>query len=897
MITLNQIKAEVAALRRRKPIERPVGIRSSSKWMGERVNADGDTTYIIEQCDSPLALRLALRDQTAAPGQNVRLLVTSLPDDQISPDIFSRLHKPRLLSLDPWVLVQQQFAAEAIDPRLTGTSWLADAAIEYLGGRPRTVSKSGVLDADTLWRELLRSMLGLDAEVPDLPALFRWSLDASNVRRLKALPTQARSDTEAWLQSRAGDAAEFVFAVVDKSDRPDSVPLAIAAGVLVDEDAPASAERALGRLEGLWFGNRRLGVEILRRAAGEAAALVLSYVQDPAERGRIFARAEQMLGEVDGSALAHLSPILPLGYTQRLGAFAEATRRFSEGSVTELSGITKAAQRVRKHDQAAVDSHALERIDMATRLARWLRQERGTPVSAVSLKDAAVEYMAVGGFVDWARTSLGRTAASRELSDAVATIRSAATREQERRAGAFGRLLTAATATLGAPADLLFVENVLDVVVTPLARATPVLLVVLDGMSAAVSRELVAKVTERDWAEVIEQDRSEPRFALATIPSETKYSRASLLAGRLATAPVDEKSAFAAHRGLMEACTAGAGPILFTKGDLTGDSLDTLVRPEIASTRRKVVAAIVNAIDDHLARADQVGVRWSLDTLDVLAALLHEARAAGRMVILVSDHGHVLENGSTARVTEGGERWRPNDGTPLASDELAIQGQRVLSPGNQLVSTWSEAVRYIAPTKRGYHGGLNPQEMIIPITMLVSAGAANPPVGWTYAPAASPAWWFEDGTTNRPGTPSQQASASATLSGMLFDKHQETAVQPAAAAGPIPSSAHVLPAWIQRLFGTEVFASQKQLVRLGYPGDDILKQLIGTLDERGGRVTQPALSQSLNYAAFRLPSLLAIARRLLNVDGYQVLAVETDSESVVLDKPLLLLQFGLEGQE
>ena len=119
-LSFNQIRAEVAALRRKKPIEKPVAIRSASRWLGAEVQADGDTTYAIAQCDSPLALRLALKFRPegrpdAASGPVVRVVVTSLADAELSPDIFSRLHKQRVFSIDRWSLVQQQFAAESID--------------------------------------------------------------------------------------------------------------------------------------------------------------------------------------------------------------------------------------------------------------------------------------------------------------------------------------------------------------------------------------------------------------------------------------------------------------------------------------------------------------------------------------------------------------------------------------------------------------------------------------------------------------------------------------------------------------------------------------------------------------------------------------------------------------
>jgi hypothetical protein len=895
-ITFNQIKAEVAALRRKKPVEKPVGIRTAGRWLGESSQTDGDTTYTISQCDSPLALRLALRGQHAAGnGQVVNVVVTNLEDCAISPDIFARLHKQRLFSIDRWSLVQQQFAAESIDPRLVKHDWLADAVVEYLGGKRTMAAKSGFLDAEALWHELLAATIGLAADVPDLSALLRWSLDGGRVRRFRELPGQLRDGVEKWLKGRAGDAAEFVFSVAAHTDKPDAVPLAIAAGVLVDEKASGKADRAIGKLEGSWFAGRRVGVDDLRRVAGEAAALLRAHVADPGEQRRITGRAEELLREVDGASFAHLSPILPLGYSQRLATFAEAASRFSQGTSIEVSDVEEAAEQVRIHDQSHLNRIEGERLVMAMRLVRWLQAARKQPLSPGSFAEAARDYLLEGSYVDWARASAGRVAASRELSEAVASVHAAASQEQERRARNFAVLLENSVSAGVYSGEVLLIEQVLDEVVVPLARTMPVLFVVLDGMSAAVCRELVDRVTKDrgEWLEIVEQGRITLRPALATIPSETKYSRASLLSGRLTSQSPDEKAAFAAHPGLNGASTGGRGPVLYAKADLSGSTLSDVVRDEIASPKRRIVGAIVNAVDDHLAKADQIDVRWNLDTIQVLGALLHEAAGAGRAVILTSDHGHILEGGTTARVSDGGERWRPVGGPAAASDELALRGTRVLTSDGSIVTSWSETVRYIAATKRGYHGGVNPQEMVVPISVLIPSGA-NEPAGWQLKPETTPAWW--DAESVPVPLPVVASAVPQKPSGMLFDIHQDD-VQPATqAAAPVGAGTAGLvdiPTWTDRIFETETFTAQKKLAQRGYPGDDILKRLLANLDARGGKLTTAALARAMGYATVRLPGLLSMAQRLFNVDGYSVISVDVQSDTVQLEKQLLLVQFGL----
>lgn len=883
-ISFNQIRAEVALLDAKRPIERAVGIRSSARWLGEPVQTDGTISYLIRQCDSPLSLRLALREPLpAGGGRAIRVLVTDVDREEVTEDVYARLHRERFHPIDRWSLVAQQFAAESIDPRLTRHPWLADAVVEYLAGRASPAAKTGCLDAETLMIELLDATIGLRVvDLPDMASLLRWSLDAENVRRLRALAPELRAGVEEWLRSCAGDAADFVFAVADHTDRPDAVPLALVTGVLV---GASGADRAIGKIEGRWLVTRRFTAEQFRRVSGEAVALLRSQMYDPTDRRRVTSRAEELLREIDGTAFAHSSPVLPLGFTQRLGAFASAMRTFTDDPSGDVGPVAAAAERARTHDQAHLEPGALERIDMALRLTRWLATTRGAGGDPESLAEAAVDYLRQGSWVDWARTSLGREAASRELSEAVSAIHAAATREQERRAAIFATKLEPVVRAGVYPHEVLLVEHVLDEVVAALAKVKPVLMIVLDGMSAAVSRELVSELlSRRRWAAIEKQGRSSIRPAIATLPSETQYSRSSLLAGRL-VGGVDEPAAFASHAGLKEACTAAHGPKLYLKGDLEGPDkrLASAVREDVASPKRKVVGAVINAIDDTLAKADQVDVRWTASSIPVLEALLDEAMSGQRAVVLVSDHGHILESGTTARVTEGGERWRPPGGTS-APDEIAFQGSRVLGRPGGIVTTWSEKARYIAATKRGYHGGVSPQEMIIPITVLVPVGA-DAPAGWELAAESSPSWWDAGAVVPVP----KVEPPAPPPPGMLFNIHSH----PPAATTAIDPVTTDAPGWVEATLASEIFAAQKRLAMRGYPGDDTIKKLLAILDARGNTCTFAAISRSLPHPLFRLKGLLSQVQRVLNIDGYPVIAVDTESESVVLQKQVLLVQFGV----
>ena len=103
---------------------------------------------------------------------------------------------------------------------------------------------------------------------------------------------------------------------------------------------------------------------------------------------------------------------------------------------------------------------------------------------------------------------------------------------------------------------------------------------------------------------------------------------------------------------------------------------DSPVLREIADTRRRVVGIVINAIDDSLSGPVQIAPDWNLEYLAVLRPLLDEAAAAGRIVLLTADHGHILDYGTEYRRQEGSDRYHPGKGG--APGEYYLEGGRVV---------------------------------------------------------------------------------------------------------------------------------------------------------------------------------------------------------------------------
>ena len=214
----------------------------------------------------------------------------------------------------------------------------------------------------------------------------------------------------------------------------------------------------------------------------------------------------------------------------------------------------------------------------------------------------------------------------------------------------------------------------------------------------------------------------------------TRYSRTSLLCGTLRDGTqVDEKRAFTAITG---------GP-LFHKDDLrapAGAAVNPDVDAAIASATR-VVGVVLNTVDDTLAKHDPDGTRWSVSTIQHLEPLLELARRHGRAVVLVSDHGHVVERGGRTDPRELADtRWRPATTGPAADGEVALSGRRVLAAGGAIVAPWVEDLRY-GNKAAGYHGGASAAEVTIPMLVFAGPDVDLSEAGWRRAGAQAPPWW------------------------------------------------------------------------------------------------------------------------------------------------------------
>ena len=986
--------------------------------------------FRVVYCPSELALREQLVGYR--PNGTRLVLLTPLDDTCLGQDVLARLWRQHLLRLSPWRTLQDLLGVREVDPRLIRQAWLAEALLGCFDQYRDRIGATAVLDAEQAWRALTLALLGFDAPQNDIRSLLLWSLTPGVQARFAAAPAPVREHLGDWLALGAPQYADLVLALFQAGQGDGLVAAGLVAQVLHD---PALVEGqevflARGRFAERFLGGRKIPLKTLQDFGAEAGALVatLMATEMSIQAAAQVAAAEHTLAALDALDLAAVSDLLPAGLELRLTGLALAIQRALPSRQAEpVSGALKSRQTdllggarplpqdeslrealsaVQRHLQALARPDRLERAAMAVRLAQWLLAEG--PLAGDDARQTVQRFAAEGGFVDWARGRIWAGDENEALDRAYRAVTGRVAERREQANEVFGRQLAAVARGDALGPAVLPVEALLDAVLTPLARHKPLLLIVMDGMSRAVFEELAEDLGRKQWIEYRQSDVTGPCSLLSVLPTLTRFSRTSLLAGALvAGGAADEKRLFAQHAGLKAISSTRFPPLMFHKGDLSqagGGGLAAPVREMVAGREHRVLAVVINAVDDWLDAGSQVAVHWTLNQMSLLRQLLEAAREAGRALVITSDHGHVVDHDMQYRPSEAmaeweeagtryrqqganpamgeyavaGTRYIERGGTP-ASGECEVTGARVLTAGGRIVLPWSEKIRY-GGNKLGYHGGGSLQEVVIPLGVFLGAADPEVPAGWRELAREYPDWWqlgaeprpvaeaeakanaeaeaglqgekrrgplamtpaarrarpdprslgdlfatapaevttsafsplspalpregggsvkgcvTTTGTTLRTttvtagnkapatATDTTRGSASETASGISAANPSATAAK---AAEPPPSD------WVTDLLGSAVYAQQK--VRCGRVpiGDEQLAALLRTLVRHGGQLAPTRLAQELNLPRARLGGFLAGVKRLLNLDGYPVLAADRDSGTVSLNSELLKTQFQL----
>ncbi|WP_229404001.1 MULTISPECIES: BREX-2 system phosphatase PglZ [Micromonospora] len=892
-------------------------LHARPEWTHEPILTVGGTPVRVVPCPTPIAARAALADRAA---HEKLVLLTDLTDMELGDGLLAHVSMQKGRSVDPWDLVTQVFGGQVrLDSTLVRTGrWVADALTDLAPAQGWAPPTGLILTRDHALRHLAGAVLCLDPDELDGAGLLQWSTDAPAQLRYGDLPTDWAEGIAAFLAEVAGPVASPVLAAARAGHGVDAIPLGLLAEVLWPRGAGQGADVELviarTRLEPRFGGNRLTEAQAV--AFGEAAEAWIYRALDgePAARHdarRMLRRAEVIAQEVDVAGRLAASALLPAGFTQRMRAFGAAVRLAVPGAASGTGDAARLASPgvgaaglageliERAQDRLAdVEAHRsadrsrVETARMAVRLLRWLAlPERAVPATML---DAVHRQVRDDGWVDRARLDVFAGDVDQQVAQAYRLLHAAVDARRARHDREFAELLQDMTAAEREPGALLRVEDVLDRVVRPvLDNGRRVLMLVLDGMGAAAAIEIAESLGRSGaWTELT-PDGGPRTGVLAALPTITQVNRCSLFSGRLA---VGDRGA-----ELRAFTTQFPGSVLLHKADLrtpAGLAVDPEVAAAIGEPSVPLVAAVINTIDDALDRSDPGTTEWSTDTVNGLRDLL--AVAQDRVVVLVSDHGHVVDRGTEAvlRPADSSEnRWRPATGEP-GDGELLFKGSRVALGGGAIILPWREELRY-GPRKAGYHGGAAPAEAVIPLLLFAAHDEAAVP-GWTGAPVSSPEWWREP---LRPAaadaTPAEAAPPDGRRTGRrparppvqdegLFDLPAPTPVVEAAAPAPVDPAT----ALVDALLASPVYADRRG-TRAPLP-DERVAAMVTTLVAGNGRATLETLATRAGVPVHRVSGTFTALRRLLQVEGYPVLSLDPDGRTAKLDIALMVEQFGLE---
>lgn len=873
-----------------------LGIRAQPVWPEPAEFVHDGVPVRVVPCASALAAREAL---LARLPDHWLVVLTDRDDDDLGEGVTAHMIGDRLRSPDLWEAVRDRFQATRIDHRLRSR----DLALGLLTATPADgwpPAPGGLLTPDHVYGSTAVGHLGVRGRPADVDrtAVLTWTTDAEAATRLASLRALAGAtladNTAEWVAERCGAVGDAVLPLLRGGRAADVVPLGLVARA-VRQSPPGSGPRALLRQSLDVRVSSDTVLDAWAGAAEECATGLLTVGGNTV--AAVLARADTLLTGLEAEAYAESSDVIGRGLSDRLANLGEALRSATERAATRAAAhgpdaVLADPERVPAVEAAwqRVDAHRLSnhpaevrvsRAHAAVRLTRWLAGTGDLPQHG-GLAEYVARHRDVDAWVDRAADDVWIGVDEPALARGLRSVVKAVRLRRDAHDLAFARVLAAHEgADEPAPPGVHHVEDLLADVVLPVAKTQPVLLVVADGMSVAAAAEIVDDVVGPTWMECTPAGQEHRVAALTLLPSLTNVSRTSLLSGERTVGEAKQET-----EGFAQLCRAhGLTGRLFHKQPLDASEGGYALAHDVATAvddteRVRLVACVLNTIDDALDRSDPGGTEWTITTVKHLRSLLERARGAGRVVALTADHGHVIERREghtlTARPTSSNRSRPAGEGPPAGDGEVRIRGSRVLLHGGDAVLAVDERLRY-GPLKAGYHGGASPAEVVVPLCVLATG---NPPNGWTPAPPQSPAWWRTSVTPVVAAEPAARPGGKPTTAPTLFDEEPSQADAVADLVAAVQRSA---PYREQRRRAQRVPVDDSQLAGL----------LRALLRAPGHRLDPDSAASALGVATVNLAGALPMAQRLLNVEQYAVVSRDPDGVTVVLDENLLREQFGV----
>lgn len=893
-----------------------------------------DITVTVRECSSALAIYDAMYNEPQTHGLAI---ITDCDEEGLGNDILNYVVGHRVRKPKAWESLKNLFNSTSISNDLY-TMDHADAVAEGLLAVLPTdpnPEASDTVNATRAFTAVAQSCLGITTPSSAREILI-WSRNHNAASLVKQLAQQGKSALQKayldWQKTTLGSRGLLInpIATVDAHKIHGLLPLCLATHILLqptsapsnpdseDERAlPEPVKLALAKLEHRWSVSGSPERETLRLVGNDAKDLIHTMLLSENQRAEactILTETDALLNEVAEVHTYQHSTLSPAAWNQQV-------RQCAQAAATDTTNVETAWQACTQHVLATIESETSTALHSAVRLNRWLHTHRSDH-APTNLAEATQRQININAWVDTATNIVHHGSTDTNVSAAYAHLLNnvAAIRDQHDRE--FAHYLTKHGAT---SADLnnrglLGVENLINDVLLPLTAAKPTLLLILDGMSGAAAVTIADDMQHKNWHELTPNGSARRQAALSVLPSLTEHSRTSLLCGALTSGDSSKEKT-----GFRDATHKYHG-IAFHKRDFrdvnAGEKLSSTVNRAIADTdKHRTVACVLNAIDDSLDKGNPSRTRWNTTNVDYLAEVLRAARAAGRVVIITADHGHILERPRTKFVATPeatSARSKPFSDNPTDTETL-VTGDRVLphdeTGTGQAILAVHEGLRY-ASGKEGYHGGASPAEVVVPVMVFDQVTDVNPttesPWGtFDIAPPLHPKWWLTarhipeaDQSSHITSPGAQKTTPTAQVSnrrhkpvpenqGSLFDQQASAVPKGTVPSAPQPLTGTKTTASLGiRITKSATYKALPESTRNRAQVQDRLVALVDALDQApSNRLPKQHIAQELNLALPRLTGALSTIESLLNVEGYQILMIEDDI--VILDVPLLREQFEL----
>jgi hypothetical protein len=299
---------------------------------------------------------------------------------------------------------------------------------------------------------------------------------------------------------------------------------------------------------------------------------------------------------------------------------------------------------------------------------------------------------------------------------------------------------------------------------------------------------------------------------------------------------------------------------------------------------------VINAIDSSLRSDPQERHPWTVDAIWSLPDILERARAAGRTVLMASDHGHVPSDRlvSVPSPPEGGSRWRAVSapGGPVSDYEVELRGGGVWRPkgAEGVVLLADDAHRYGGAVRAGEHGGATLAEVVVPCLLLGCEDHDTEDPALAVRAPFVPDWWHFDVVAAAP------VSVPVDEPPPKRPKKPAPPNQPALPGLALPTP----PVAVAAVQGAAAVFAGSAVLAARAPKAELRKQVVDAvafLLDRGNVASEAAFAAGMGVLPYRVPPLVAVLQEVLNVDGFEVLRYDRAAQQVYLERKQLAAQF------